>query len=212
MRRVPGKRGRLASRLRMAHHCCPLTDQSPETDSNDTSAGEGARLRQFKPVPLPCIAAPPGEPLHRPVLPSLQRRGLAKAGPLRSAVSNRRRQAARRHERGSFAKSPQPTSRASGPYQNSRPHDALKISPTSAAPGKPLALRLPAARQRRPTPHRPAQVGTTRPRAPLTATIHRNTGTSQRLPGQPRKRRRRPSGNGGKPIKSICLKIGQSVA
>jgi len=43
-----------------------------------------------------------------------------------------------------FAKSPQPARRASGPWQNFLPHDAPKISPTSAAPGKPLALRLPA--------------------------------------------------------------------
>jgi hypothetical protein len=46
MRRVPRKRGRpkrgrLASRLRLAHHCCPLTDQSPEAASTDTPAVAG---------------------------------------------------------------------------------------------------------------------------------------------------------------------------
>ena len=46
-----------------------------------------------------------------------------------------------------FAKSPQPAGRASGPCRNFRPHSAPKISPTSAAPGKPLALRLPATHQ-----------------------------------------------------------------
>ena len=46
-----------------------------------------------------------------------------------------------------FAKSPQPAGRASGPCRNFRPHNAPKISPTSAAPGKPLALRLPASHQ-----------------------------------------------------------------
>jgi len=103
----------------------------------------------------------PGEPLHRPALP------------FRSATPPQivEDRLPRRHEHGSFAKSPQPASRASGPCQNFRPHDAPNISPTSAAPGKPLALRLPAARQA--TAHvspGPAQVGTTRPRAPLMAT------------------------------------------
>jgi len=38
-----------------------------------------ARLRQFKPVPLRSIPAPPGEARHRPALPCLPRRSLAKA-------------------------------------------------------------------------------------------------------------------------------------
>ena len=46
-----------------------------------------------------------------------------------------------------FAKSPQPAGRASGPCRNFRPHIAPKISLTSDAPGKPLALRLPASHQ-----------------------------------------------------------------
>ena len=46
-----------------------------------------------------------------------------------------------------LAKFHQPAGRASGPFQNFRPHNAPKISPTSAAPGKPLALRLPACPQ-----------------------------------------------------------------
>jgi hypothetical protein len=46
-----------------------------------------------------------------------------------------------------FAKSPQPTRHASGPCRNFRPHHAPKISPDHCRPGKPLALRLPAAHQ-----------------------------------------------------------------
>ena len=70
-----------------------------------------------------------------------------------------------------LAKSPQPAGRASGPCRNFRPHSTPKISPTSAAPGKPLGL-TPAreATRRRPPPHpaarsrnsqtpRPDQVG-----------------------------------------------------
>ena len=53
----------------------------------------------------------------------------------------------RRRERESFRQVPQPAGRASGPCRNFRPHSAPKISPTSAAPGKPLALRLPATHQ-----------------------------------------------------------------
>ena len=76
-----------------------------------------------------------------------------------------------------FAKSPQPASRASGPWQNFRPHDAPNISPTSAAPGKPLALRLPADRQATAhvSPGR-QQVGTSRPRVPFTATTLTSSG------------------------------------
>ena len=70
-----------------------------------------------------------------------------------------------------FAKSHQPASRASGPCRNFRPHDAPNIRPTSAAPGKPLALRLPAARQATAlVSPGPSEVGRTRPRAPLMAT------------------------------------------
>ena len=46
-----------------------------------------------------------------------------------------------------FAKSHQPAGRASGTCRNFRPHIAPTICPTSGAPGKPLALRLPATHQ-----------------------------------------------------------------
>jgi hypothetical protein len=52
-----------------------------------------------------------------------------------------------RRERRSSAKSPQPAGRASVPCRNFRPHTAPTISLTSAAPGKPLALRLPVSLQ-----------------------------------------------------------------
>jgi hypothetical protein len=46
-----------------------------------------------------------------------------------------------------FGKPHQPAGRASGPFRNFRPHIVPKISLTSAAPGKPLALRLPVSLQ-----------------------------------------------------------------
>jgi hypothetical protein len=72
----------------------------------------------------------------------------------------------RRCESESHAKSPQPASRASGPLRDFRTHTAPKISLTSAAPGKPLALRLPASPQTtaRVSPSRQKSVSAT-PRA-----------------------------------------------
>jgi hypothetical protein len=70
------------------------------------------------------------------------------------------------------AKSHQPAGRASGPCRNFRPHDAPKASPTSGAPGKPLALRLPASPQATapvsPGRQKSEQRG---PRFPLSASI-----------------------------------------
>ena len=92
-------------------------DESPESAPTDNLSG-----RAFSPLSAApdCAnssrfhSAPVGrdsrravdEPLHRPALPCFPRRSPAKAGPLRSTVSNRRRQAARRRERVSFRQLP----------------------------------------------------------------------------------------------------------
>jgi len=80
--------------------------------------------------------------------------------PLRYTASNRRRRAApARCTRKLSPSSHQSAGRRSGPCRNFRPHDAPKISLTSAAPGKPLALRLPVSHQATaPRLTRPAEV------------------------------------------------------
>ncbi len=68
-------------------------DESPEAASNDTSAGDGAWIPQFKPAPLPSFPAPSGEPLHQSTLPCLPSHNLAQPGTLHRTVSSRRIQA-----------------------------------------------------------------------------------------------------------------------
>ena len=96
-------------------------DESPKAAFNATSAGFWARFRQLKPVPL------------------------------RSTVSNRRRQAfpgAVRAE--AFAKSHQPASRASGPSRNFRTHSAPNFTLTFAIRASRWPYACPPATRRRP--------------------------------------------------------------
>jgi len=104
-------------------------DESPKAASNDTSAGEWpdfANSSRFHSAPFQ------RRPVNRSTGPRFHstpfhRLKSPKTG-CPGAVSAK-----------AFAKAHQPAGRASGPCQNFRPHSAPKISPTSGAPGKPLA-------------------------------------------------------------------------
>ena len=104
---------------------------------NDTSAGEGpdfANSSRFQSAPFQ------RQPVNRSTGPRFHPAPLHRLKPSKTGCPGALSAEA-------FAKSHQPASRASGPCRNFRPHDAPNFSPSSAAPGKLLALRLPACQQ-----------------------------------------------------------------